>query len=119
LIPTTAAASVGRHLLGQTLPLHLSLFVPSKVKFQATPVPKAVHEQRLRAMQSELEGRRAETRARIAAARAKAKEGAAAIDEQRRRAADEAYRKRLQEDRLRTVDSVGWGECTTLEKGST
>ena len=77
-----------------------------QIKFTAKPVPKAVHEQRLRAMQVELEGRRAETKARIAAAREKAAREAAAKEEARRKAADDAYQERLRADKLRSVDPI-------------
>ena len=77
-----------------------------QIKFTAKPVPRAVHEQRLRAMQVELEARRAETKARIAAARDKVASEATAKEQARRKAADEAYLERLRLDKLRVVDPI-------------
>ena len=56
--------------------------------------------------QIELEGRRAEVRQNIEIARAKAKERAEQIEKERRALADEAYKNRLLEDKMRVIDPV-------------
>ncbi|GAX73021.1 hypothetical protein CEUSTIGMA_g473.t1 [Chlamydomonas eustigma] len=80
-----------------------------QIKFRAKELPKSIKGDEYKRMMLELENKRAETRHRIERARAEAKARAAEEDRQRRTAADEAYKDRLQEDKMRAVDPI-WNQ---------
>ncbi|KAG1668901.1 hypothetical protein FOA52_016070 [Chlamydomonas sp. UWO 241] len=80
-----------------------------QVPFRARDVPSAVHGERLKLMQYEMEQRCAETKHRIESARETARRRVAETDAVRRSRADQAYRDRLQQDKLRAIDPV-WNQ---------